>query len=148
MAADTAVFYVERGRNTLWQNPQRGYAEALPRCLVSQTTISTWGSARIETNAGPLSVCCVTVFFMPPATATYGTPPIPYITTPPPYRVVTANKALGFERITFMHMHHCVDENCVGENVSLRTPHYAADLERPSTQSAVTSSLVTALSIE
>lgn len=29
-----------------------------------------FGSARIATQAGPLSVCCVTLFFMPPATAT------------------------------------------------------------------------------
>ena len=38
--------------------------------------VSYLGSARMATHAGPLSVCCVTVFFMPPATATYGTPPI------------------------------------------------------------------------
>lgn len=41
--------------------PERSY------CLATE---------RIATHAGPLSVCCVTVFFIPPATATYWTPPI------------------------------------------------------------------------
>ena len=34
---------------------------------------------------------------------------------------ITANKALGFERITFIHTHHCVYEICVGDKRN--TPH-------------------------
>ena len=34
---------------------------------------------------------------------------------------ITANKALGFERITFIHMHHCVYEICVGDKCN--SPH-------------------------
>ena len=69
--------FTSRGEGRhLWENPQTGHAEALPRCLEIAGDHRYFGSARIATQAGPLSVCCVTVFFMPPATATYGTPPI------------------------------------------------------------------------
>ena len=70
------VLYREGKEDTLWENPQTGHTEALPRCPEIAGHHRYFGSARIATQAGPLSVCCVTVFFMPPATATYGTPPI------------------------------------------------------------------------
>jgi hypothetical protein len=45
------------------------------RDMLTRATMYHFGSAKMATHAGPLSVCCVTVFFIPPATATYGTPP-------------------------------------------------------------------------
>jgi hypothetical protein len=41
-------------------------------------------SESIATDAGPLSVCCVTVFFIPPATARYCSPRSRQVTIPPP----------------------------------------------------------------